>query len=185
MRHPRLPWPRAGAGLALALCGVAASAALAVGAAAPDFTTPAALGGKPFSFSLAEALKNGPVVLYFFPKAFTAGCTAEAHEFAEATPKFNALGATVVGMSNDAIATLQKFSVEACRDKFAVATDAGGRITRQYDAALLKGFEMADRISYVVSPQGRVIHVYSSANPDQHVGNAMAAVEKWKAAKAP
>ena len=179
MNNP-MTWQGICAGLTLVICGASASAALAVGDVAPDFTAPAALGGKPFSFSLAQALKNGPVVLYFFPKAFTSGCTAEAHDFAEATPKFNALGATVVGMSNDDIATLQKFSVEACRDKFAVATDAGGRITRKYDAALLKGFEMADRISYVVSPQGKVIHVYSSANPDQHVSKAMAAVEKWK-----
>ena len=94
-------------------------AALAVGAAAPDFTTDAALGGVALKFSLSETLKKGPVVLYFYPKAFTTGCTIEAHNFAEATPKFNALGATVVGISNDDIETLKKFSVEACRDKFA------------------------------------------------------------------
>jgi thioredoxin-dependent peroxiredoxin len=161
----------------------AAQAALTVGASAPEFTAPAALGGKPFSFSLADSLKKGPVVLYFYPKAFTSGCTAEAHDFAEATPKFNALGATVVGMSNDDIATLQKFSVEACRDKFAVAADAGGRITKQYDASMMPGLEMADRISYVISPQGKVLYVYSSANPDEHVKRTLAAVEKWKAAK--
>ena len=169
------------AALALGWVGATASAALAPGAAAPDFTAPAALGGKAFDFSLAEALKKGPVVLYFYPKAFTSGCTAEAHDFAEATPKFNALGATVVGMSNDDIATLQKFSTEACRDKFAVASDAGGRITKQYDAALMRAFEMADRISYVISPQGKVILAYSSLNPDEHVKRTLAAVEQWKA----
>jgi thioredoxin-dependent peroxiredoxin len=178
-------WKRAAAALALALFGPNASAALAVGDAAPDFTVPGALAGKPFNFALAEALKKGPVVLYFYPAAFTSGCTAEAHDFAEATPRFNALGATVVGMSNDDIKTLQKFSTEACRDKFAVLADAGGRITKRYDASIAKGMEMADRISYVISPQGKVLYVYSSANPDEHVKRTMAAVEQWKAAKAP
>ncbi len=178
-------WKTIGTGLALALLSASASAALAVGDAAPDFTVPGALGGKPFSFSLAESLKKGPVVLYFYPAAFTSGCTAEARDFAEATPKFNTLGATVVGMSNDDIKTLQKFSTEACRDKFAVLADAGGRITKRYDALMMKGMEMADRISYVISPQGKVLYVYSSANPDEHVKRTLAAVEKWKAAKTP
>ena len=174
-----------GLGLVTALFASGALAALSVGDTAPDFTVPAALGGKPFSFSLAQSLKKGPVVLYFYPQAFTSGCTAEAHDFAEATPKFNALGATVVGMSNDDIATLKKFSVEACRDKFAVAADAGGRITKQYDAAMMKGADMADRISYVISPQGKVLAVWSSASPDEHVKRTLAAVEKWRGAKAP
>ncbi|CAN5867156.1 peroxiredoxin [soil metagenome] len=168
---------------AAATVGTSAQAALAIGDAAPAFSVPAALGGKPFDFSLADSLKKGPVVLYFFPKAFTSGCTAEAHDFAEATPKFNALGATVVGMSNDDMATLQKFSVEACRDKFAVAADAGGRIAKKYDATLAIKPDMADRISYVISPQGKVLFVYSSLNPDEHVAKTMAAVEKWKAAQ--
>ena len=184
MRRPT-NWITTGAALALALLGANASAALAVGDAAPDFTVPGALGGKPFSFSMAEALKKGPVVLYFYPAAFTSGCTAEAHDFAEATPKFNTLGATVVGMSNDDIKTLQKFSTEACRDRFAVLADAGGRITKRYDAAMMRGLEMADRISYVISPQGKVLYVYSSSNPDEHVKRTLAAVEKWKAVKAP
>lgn len=178
-------WKHAAVSLSLALLGASASAALAVGDTAPDFTVPGALAGKPFNFSLAESLKKGPVVLYFYPAAFTSGCTAEAHDFAEATPKFNTLGATVVGMSNDDIKTLQKFSTEACRDKFAVLADAGGRITKRYDASMMKGMEMADRISYVISPQGKVLYVYASSNPDEHVKRTLAAVEKWKAAKAP
>jgi peroxiredoxin len=176
-------WVRAAIGVVFGAASFSSIAALPVGAAAPDFTTPAALGGKPFNFSLAESLKKGPVVLYFYPKAFTPGCTAEAHAFAEATPEFTALGATVVGMSVDDIATLQKFSVEACRDKFAVATDAGGSITRTYDAARSDGREMADRISYVISPLGKVIYVYASANPDEHVRRTMAAVVKWRSAR--
>ncbi len=99
-------------GLSLLLVSSSAPAALAPGAAAPNFTTQGALAGKPFRFTLAEALRKGPVVLYFFPAAFTAGCTIEAHEFAEATPEFAKLGATVIGMSADPIDKLQKFSVE-------------------------------------------------------------------------
>lgn len=167
-------------GIAVGLCSASASAALPVGATAPDFKVPAALGGRQFGFSLAESLRKGPVVLYFYPKAFTSGCTAEAHAFAEATPQFESLSATVVGMSVDDIATLRKFSVEACRDKFAVAADAGGRVTNQYDAAYAGKSPMAQRISYVISPQGKVLYVFSSADPDEHVKRTMAAVEKWK-----
>ena len=166
----------------LALAGSHALAALPVGASAPDFTTEAALGGKEFKFSLTQALSKGPVVLYFYPKAFTSGCTIEAHEFAEATPKFNALGATVVGISNDNIETLKKFSVEACRDQFAVAADSGARIMKQYDAALWLKPDMADRISYVIGPDGKLLYVYSSLSPDQHVQNTLKAVQKWRAA---
>ncbi len=167
-----------------ALCASSAHAALPVGAPAPDFTTEAALAGVASRFSLAEALKKGPVVLYFYPKAFTQGCTVEAHEFAEATPKFNALGATVVGISNDNIDTLKKFSVEECRNKFAVLADSGARIIKQYDAglALLPG--MADRISYVISPQGKVLYAYAAMSPEKHVENTMKAVEQWKASAA-
>ena len=93
------------------------------GAQAPDFTAQASLGGKEFTFSLADALKKGPVVLYFYPAAFTPGCTVEAHDFADATDKFAALGATVIGVSHDKIETLDKFSVSECRSKFAVAAD--------------------------------------------------------------
>ena len=158
-----------------------ASAALAVAAPAPDFTSQAALGGKTFTFSLAEALKKGPVVLYFYPKAFTKGCTIEAHNFAEATEKFQALGATLIGMSNDDIETLKDFSVKECRNKFAVAADAGARIIKQYDAAMLLMPERADRISYVISPEGRVIYTYASLSPDNHVENTLRAVEQWRA----
>jgi peroxiredoxin len=168
---------------ALVILSGQACAALKVGDAAPDFTTDAALAGSSFKFSLAQSLKKGPVVLYFYPKAFTSGCTVEAHDFAEATAQFNALGATVVGMSNDSIDTLKKFSVEACRDKFAVAADSGARIMKQYDAALMIKPDMADRISYVIAPEGRVLYVYSSLSPEQHVQNTLKAVQAWRAAQ--
>jgi peroxiredoxin len=175
-------------GLALAAAltfgAQAAHAALAVGAPAPDFTTDAALAGVASKFSLADSLKKGPVVLYFYPKAFTKGCTVEAHEFAEATPKFNAMGATVVGISTDNIDTLKKFSVEECRNKFAVLADEGAKITKQYDASLAVMPGISDRISYVISPQGKVLYVYSAMSPEQHVANTMKAVEDWKAGSA-
>ncbi len=168
--------------LALGICMLAAPlhAALEVGAQAPDFTTQATLAGKPFTFSLADALKQGPVVLYFYPAAFTPGCTVEAHEFAEATDKFKAMGATVIGVSHDSIDTLNKFSVTECRNKFAVASDADQKITKAYDAVLKVKPEYADRTSYVIAPTGRIIYEYTALNPDKHVGNTMAAVQKWQ-----
>jgi peroxiredoxin len=120
-------------------------------------------------------------VLYFYPKAYTSGCTVEAHQFAEATDRFKALGATVIGMSNDDIATLKKFSVEACRNKFAVAADAGAKVIKQYDAGLMLMPGMADRISYVISPQRKVLLAYSSLDPDGHVDQALKAVQAWRA----
>src|SRR5436190_8474227 len=112
-------------------------AALDIGDKAPDFSAPAALDGKEFKFSLAESLAKGPVVLYFFPAAFTAGCSAEAHEFAEAIDKFGALGATVIGVSTDDIATQVKFSTQACQGKFPVASDAAKTVIKSYDAAMM------------------------------------------------
>src|SRR5271156_6076836 len=113
---------------ALMLGASPADAALKLGDTAPDFTTQASLGGKPFTFVLADALKQGPVVLYFYPAAFTHGCTIEAHDFAEATYDFKLQGATVIGVSHDSIETLNKFSVSECRSKFAVAADPDGSI---------------------------------------------------------
>jgi thioredoxin-dependent peroxiredoxin len=170
------------AGALLAATALSGHAALKVGARAPDFSTEAALGGKAFRFALAEALARGPVVLYFYPKAFTSGCTIEAHEFAEATPRFDELGATVVGMSNDDIDTLKKFSLEACRSKFAVAADAGAKVAVRYDAAFAAMPTMASRISYVIDPSGRVLHVIDSPDPYAHVRGTLEAVERWRMA---
>jgi thioredoxin-dependent peroxiredoxin len=169
-------------GLSLLLISSSAPAALAPGAKAPDFTTQGALAGKPFQFRLAQALKKGPVVLYFFPAAFTSGCTVEAHEFAEATPEFNKLGATVIGMSADGIEKLQKFSVEACRNKFAVAT-ASPAVIKGYDVALQIKPGLTNRTSYVIAPDGRIIHAYTAMAVQGHVSGTMDAVKKWKAGK--
>ena len=135
--------------------GLAAHAALPLGAAAPDFTLPAALAGKAFTFSLQQALAKGPVVVYFYPKSFTAGCTAEAHAFAEAAPQFAAAGASLIGVSHDDLSTQKEFSRLECRDQFPVAADADAKVLKSYDAALLVMPNMAGRVSYVVSPQGR------------------------------
>lgn len=161
------------------LVAVPAEAALAVGAAAPDFSTEASLGGKVFSFSLNEALKKGPVVLYFYPKSFTKGCTIEAHDFAEATDKFASNGATVIGVSHDDIATQKKFSTEECRNKFAVAADPDGKVIAAYDAKM-GSMAMSNRISYVITPDHKIAFVHSDMNPDQHVSLTLAAVQKWK-----
>ena len=169
-------------GLSLLFVTSSAPAALAPGAAAPNFTTQGALAGKPFRFTLSEALKKGPVVLYFFPAAFTPGCTVEAHEFAEATPEFRKLGATVIGMSADPIDKLQKFSVEACRDKFAVAT-ATPAVIDGYDVALKVRPGMSNRTSYVIAPNGRVVHAYTAMSPQNHVSETMNAVKRWRARK--
>jgi peroxiredoxin len=164
------------------LCALTSSLALAAlpeGAKAPDFTTQASLAGKPFKFALADALKKGPVVLYFYPAAFTPGCTKEAHDFAEATDKFQSMGATVIGVSYDNIETLNKFSVSECRNKFAVASDSDQKIMKSYDAVLKGKPEWSDRTSYVIAPSGEVLYSYTDLNPDKHVANTMAAVQKW------
>jgi thioredoxin-dependent peroxiredoxin len=150
-----------------------AFAALPVGAPAPDFKLPASLAGKPLEFSLSEALKRGPVVLYFYPAAFTPGCTREAHDFAEATAQFAALGATVLGVSTDDLETLHKFSVSECRNKFAVAADVSV-------IELKEKPRYAERISYVITPQATIAYVYSDSDPSDHVPNTLAAVKKWR-----
>ena len=170
--HQLAPW------LLASLIAPAAQAALKVGDAAPNFKTQAAVAGKAFDFDMAAALKKGPVVLYFFPKAFTQGCTLEAHAFAEATPQFTAMGATVVGMSHDDIDTLKRFSTEACRDQFAVASDPKAQTIKAYDAAIAANLAMASRISYVVGQDGKVKFALVSSDPLAHVQQTEAAVRK-------
>ena len=166
---------------AATLCAVPAAAALKVGAPAPDFTAPATLGGKEFTFALADALQKGPVVLYFYPAAFTKGCTIEAHEFADAMPSFAALNASVIGVSHDNIATLDKFSTSECRSKFPVAADGDQHIMKAYDAVLSARPEFANRTSYVIAPDGHIIAEYTDLDPTRHVANMLAAITSWKA----
>ena len=161
----------------------AANAALSVGQAAPTLRTTAALAGKPMQFDLTTALKQGPVVLYFFPKAFTQGCTIEANAFAEATPQFAAAGAKVVGLSHDDIATLTQFSSEACRDRFAVAADPQGQAIRAFDAEAAARPGTAQRISYVIAQDGRIAFVHSDPDPMSHVSETLRAVQALKAGK--
>lgn len=157
---------------------------LGVGVPAPVFTAQAAQGGADLTFSLAESLRKGPVVVYFYPKSFTKVCTEEAHLFAEAAPEFEALGASVIGISADTIETQREFSRLECRDKFPVAADPTGAIVKTYDAHVSRpGSEsvMAKRISYVVTPDGRIASVLAAPDADSHIRTALAAVKSWSA----
>ncbi len=168
-------------GLLAASVSMPAYSALNAGTVAPGFVTRASLGGKVFTYSLADALKKGPVVLYFYPAAFTKGCTIEAHDFAEATDQYRALGATVIGVSHDDIEKLNRFSVSECRSKFPVAADPDQHIMKSYDAILAANPEYANRISYVIVPGGEIIYSYTDMQPDKHVENTLAALRKWAA----
>lgn len=156
-----------------------------VGDTAPDFTVQAAVGGKTFSFSLADALKKGPVVLYFYPKSFTSGCTVEAHEFADKADDFAGLGATLIGISADNIDTQVAFSSKECRDKFPVGADADGAVIRDYDARMFKlggvGPAISNRISYVIAPDGKILLAYQDLAPDRHISKTLDAVRQWRA----
>ena len=157
-----------------------AAAELPAGSKAPLFATQAALGGKSYTFNLRAALAKGPVVLYFYPKAFTKGCTLEANAFAEASPEFAKAGATVIGLSNDDIDTLKRFSREECRDKFAVGA-AGKAIIDAYDAALVrdgKDTGLTERTTYVIDRSGRIVLVHSDLDYRDHVRLALDAVRK-------
>jgi len=156
-----------------------AQAALDVGDKAPDFAIDASLGGNVFKFKLADELKKGPVVLYFFPAAFSVGCTIEAHEFAEATDQYRALGASIIGVSADGLDALKKFSVTECRNKFPVGADADQSVMKSYDAVLALKPEYANRTSYVIAPNGTILYQYTSLNPFKHVNNTMNALKGW------
>jgi peroxiredoxin Q/BCP len=168
-------------GAALAAYALVAYATLKPGDHAPVFNAQASLGGNVYEYSLASELKKGPVVLYFYPAAFTKGCTIEAHEFADAVDEYKALGATVIGVSHDNIDTLKKFSVSECRSKFPVAADGDAKIIKQYDATMPLVSSMANRVSYVIAPDGTVIYEYTSLSPDKHVANTLQALKDWNA----
>ena len=174
---------------AVALVGAAtiampAFAALKVGTQAPDFSAPAYLAGQPFTFNLAKALKNGPVVVYFFPAPHTSGCNVEAHLFSQAIPQFKAEHATVIGVTAGNLDQLAAFSKETehCGGKFPVAADTGAKIAKQYDALLLMRPGWSDRTSYVIAPSGKITHVYSSLSPNKHVEETLDAVKAIESA---
>jgi peroxiredoxin Q/BCP len=158
---------------------------LAVGTPAPPFSAKAAQAGTDITFTLTEALKKGPVVVYFYPKSFTSVCTEEAHLFAEATPELEALGASVIGISTDSIETQREFSRMGCRDKFPVAADPQGTVAKAYDVLIGRGAGIfASRTSYVITPDGRIASVLTAGDADSHIQSALAAVNAWKARQA-
>lgn len=168
---------------AAVLAATPAAAALKEGAKAPDFTAKGYQAGKPINFSMADARRKGPVVLYFFPAADTAGCNLEARLFAEATDGFKAQGATVIGVTSGNLDKLAAFSAdtEKCSGKFPVAADPGAKIAGDYDAKLAMRPGWSSRTSYVISPSGEVIHAYSDMKANEHVSETMAAVKAWRA----
>ena len=171
------------AAAALALLAMPAAAVLPQGAKAPEFKTVGALGGKTFRLQLSEQLQEGPVVLYFFPKAFTKGCTLESKAFADAMPKFRAAGARVIGMSADDLPTLQKFSTEVCRSVVPMAR-AFPALIDAYDVEMPvvdAVTPMTNRTSYVIARHGTVAMVHSDMGYEDHVTKTLAAVEKLAA----
>src|ERR1700684_3748604 len=185
-------------GLAISvLISLPALAALKVGDTAPDFSARGSLAGKEFDFSLAAALKKGPVVVYFYPSAYTKGCDLEAHTFAQEKDKFDAAGATIIGVSADSIARLDVFSADPdyCAGKFPVASDADGKIAKSYNLTSNSakpgmkdvrgeeiGHDFIERVTFVIGKDHKVIATLSSADdkltPDQHVAKALVIVQK-------
>jgi thioredoxin-dependent peroxiredoxin len=187
-------------GLALSvLVGLPMVAALKIADKAPDFSARASLAGKEFNFSLADALKKGPAVVYFYPSAYTQGCDLEAHTFAQEKDKFDAAGATIIGVSADSIARLNQFSADPdyCAGKFPVASDADGKIAMSYDLKAsapragmkdVRGVEIdhgfIERVTFVIGKDHKILATLSSADdkisPDQHVHKALEIVQKLK-----
>ena len=172
----------AAATLGVVAFSMPASAELKVGAHAPDFVLPAYLAGQPFTFNLADALKKGPVVVYFFPAAHTSGCNIEAHNFSETIDQFKAENATVIGVTAGNVEQLADFSKETehCSGKFPVAADEGAKVAKEYDSLLTMKPGWSNRTSYVIAPSGSIAYVYSSLSPDGHVKEMLSAVKALK-----
>ena len=180
--------------ISTAIC-LPALAALKDGDKAPDFTAQASLAGKEFKFSLKESLKKGPVVVYFYPSAYTQGCNVQAHTFSVNQEKFAAAGASVVGVSLDSIQRLNQFSADPdyCAGKFPVASDADGSIAKSYDLSVrqmaglkdTKGNEvdhgLAERTTFVVTPDGKIAATIGGVKPDENVMKALETVQELKA----
>lgn len=192
------------AGTLAALLALPVLAALQPGAPAPDFTATASQGGKDFTFSLKQALAKGPVVVYFYPAAYTGGCDLEAHTFATEKDKFTRAGATIIGVSADSLARLNQFSSDPkyCAGKFAVASDPGGKIATRYDLKMMPpqngvtdvqgkpvthGF--FPRTTFVIDREGKIVATLSSKEdhltPDGHVKRSLAIVERLHVGTAP
>lgn len=169
----------------LTLAATPALAALKVGATAPDFTTTGFQAGKALEFSLKDARKKGPVVLYFFPGADTPGCNLEAKMFADAIGQFQAQKATVIGVTAGKLDQLQKISADndKCSGKFPVLADPGAKIAKRYESTLPAKPDWSDRTSYVIAPDGKILHVHSKMDPTQHVAETLAAVKEFRAKK--
>jgi len=176
-----------------------AFAALKTGDSAPAFAAPASLAGKQFEFSLRDALRKGPVVVYFYPSAYTGGCNIEAHTFAVNKDKFDAVGATIIGVSHDSIARLNDFSADPdyCAGKFPVASDPDGKIAKSYDLKVMEGkpgmkdtrgvdidHAFTERTTFVINPDGKIVATLSSADdkitPADHVNKSLAVVTEMK-----
>ena len=160
------------------------------GAKAPDFQAQAFMAGKPFNYRLSEALKKGPVVLYFFPSAYTKGCNIEARLFSEAADQFKAQKASVIGVTAGKTDQLAAFSkdTEYCSGKFPVAADPGAKIAKQYDTQLKLAnikvpADLSGRTSYVIAPDGKIVFAYNNLSPDEHVTKTLEAVKAWRAKK--
>lgn len=176
----------------------AAFAALKAGDPAPAFSAPASLAGKPFNYSLKDFLARGPVVVYFYPSAYTAGCNIQAHEFSTRAEQFAAAGATVIGVSLDSIERLNEFSADPdyCAGKLAVASDGDGRIARafglrvsgaQRGATDTRGKEIdhgfTERTTFVVARDGTVLAAVGGVSPEANVARALELVQKLAAAR--
>ncbi|TGD72832.1 peroxiredoxin [Mangrovimicrobium sediminis] len=170
-----------------------AQAALDTGASAPLFTAPAALDGKAFEYSLAAALEQGAVVVYFYPSAYTGGCNVQAHEFSTSMAEFEAAGASVIGVSLDSIERLEDFSADPdyCAGKLAVASDADGAIARSYDLQVREGMDgfkdsrgveidhgFAERVTFIVTPDGKVARTIGGVSPADNVRQSLEAVRE-------
>lgn len=186
------------AGLLAAALALPVGAALKEGDTAPDFKAPASLAGKAFTYSLKDALKKGPVVVYFYPAAFTNGCSLQAHSFAVNADKFAAAGASIIGVSLDSIAQLNDFSADpqSCAGKIPLASDADGRIARSFDIAVSEaeagrkdrrgqeiGHGRAERTTFIVTPDGRVAGTVGGVAPELNVQHALEAVQKIAAGR--
>jgi thioredoxin-dependent peroxiredoxin len=187
---------RLGLAISCLTCGLVSlpvSAALKPGDSAPQFTAQASLAGKDFRFSLKKALAKGPVVVYFYPSAYTGGCDLQAHTFAVNHDKFTAAGASIIGVSLDSIQRLNDFSADPnfCAGKFPTASNADGKIDKSYDLKIqqgpaglkdvrgvLIGHAFAQRVTFIVTPDGRIADTIGGVAPDKNVEQALATVQR-------